>query len=114
MRSYDLYTKRWRSILLHDSSCHWTFCWSQRKSLPTLIMQRMLTVSKAPNLLGDYGSTSASYQACCPDRLCQLCILCVPLVHALLLPPKPGAILSDWWWRDYCGLWSRRRFRVDY
>lgn len=37
MRGYDLYTERWRSILLHDSSRHWTFCWSQRKSpyLPT-------------------------------------------------------------------------------
>jgi hypothetical protein len=74
----------------------------------------LLTMTQASNFLGNYCCTSTSYQACRSNRLCQLCFFCISLVHTLLLPTKPGAILPDCRRRDYRGLWSRRYFRLDY
>ena len=83
-------------------------------SHPAYQSRPLMLTATASNLLGNHRRSSPPYKACGPYRIRQLCLLRVSLVHALLLPSKPGALLSDWWRCYHCRLWPGRHLCFDH
>lgn len=71
----------------------------------SLVFKCLLLTTIASNILGNNCCATTTDQEGCSDRYCQLCLVCLSLVHPVLFPSKPGAILSDGRWRNHCWVW---------
>jgi hypothetical protein len=71
-----------------------------------LVNDRDIQRSELATFLGNHARSVTSIKKGCPDRHSQLHQPIEPLVQPLLLPKKPGTILSTWRRVDHRGLYG--------